>query len=1048
SSDPGPVLRGWGSGAGRAGNHGPSAASWHASPMLRNTAVNPGWPVMYAIIYDKPGWDPELELEYDVMPRDEFGVPAHIPQELSTTIRHTYYIPPQYYPFLQKLGHDTPELKPYMDKLMNGEMTFDDYEELRCAGARGCQRAGAIRGAAVTRAGLAQAGRAGCFDNTLPGDAGLAIAAALDGGQKQGPSVEVGQRPLWPKLPAASQAGSSDWMEGLRFGEGGEMCFPPRGQGAGDEQGTASIDVTDGDVALVSLGSYCGIKLSFRKLGIGSATLPFDWMRTRIEKVIEFLQTDFGTFYDGLDDPIAVPGTNLLAFRGDRLQRRIDRLAELGRTSPTTLFVRALCTTDELSRVDELHAELVQRFGGGGNRVFLLAIVCMQERTRGPVVCSSNPGLLLYCLHPSAHEHEKYGGEPAPFCEPVAWALRRIRRAPAAEEALEFPSAAALLASGGLTRRSMGLDGMNGVASFAAAPAADGGQDAGPAGAPAAAAAPAAASAARGEEEFPAGARVEAEYLGTWYLATVLRTPQATGTGLWEVQCDVDPAGTRTTVLQVRAAPTEGGEAFRPGGAAAARALDSLEAGQSDWMDAIRFDEHGAMACPPEGGIPPSESPGDQPTAADEELSQGGVALVSLGCYCGVKLSFRRLGAGAATLPLDWMRTRIEKVIEFIQTDFGTFYDGLSGPIEVPCTNLLAFRGNGHSFWHDDIRQPETKCKLQRRIDRLFEIGQTSATTLFVRALATTDELSHVDALHAELLRRFGSDGNRMFLLAIVCRQKRTVGPMVRGKDVCRVCLVHMAYISQAPEKSEDELTQMGQEKLQNVIGQADMMKGAAPTTVWCIRSYGRPSVPTVEKARPVASASAARGEMTFDDYEEMFYKFAKPLKIHRPVLPMPYRTAEETPGRFPASDARAARGVPARPPGGSELCRAASPVLAPGSDPSRAGSEIPRTPEIEWEGAWLSFRQRVMGDYMSRLYLREFIGGMGLGLFFAFIYIQAQEQGGRRGREGGREGGRQGGRDGGRDGEGEGEGRGRRRRRRRRRRMTNDNGIMLSGWW
>merc|ERR1712183_1033751 len=53
-----------------------------------------------------------------------------IPPELSTQIRHTYYIPPQYYPFLKKLGDDTPELKPYTDKLMNGEMTYDDYEEM------------------------------------------------------------------------------------------------------------------------------------------------------------------------------------------------------------------------------------------------------------------------------------------------------------------------------------------------------------------------------------------------------------------------------------------------------------------------------------------------------------------------------------------------------------------------------------------------------------------------------------------------------------------------------------------------------------------------------------------------------------------------------------------------------------------------------------------------------------------------------------------------------------------------------------------------------
>eukprot|EP00435_Cladocopium_sp_Y103_P036291 s603_g9.t1 len=102
----------------------------HQSSPRFNVACTPGVPVMFTTIYDKPGYDDYLELEWDEMPRDEFGVPAHIPPELSTTIRHTYYIPPQYFPFLKKLGDDTPELKPWMDKLMNGEMTFDDYEEM------------------------------------------------------------------------------------------------------------------------------------------------------------------------------------------------------------------------------------------------------------------------------------------------------------------------------------------------------------------------------------------------------------------------------------------------------------------------------------------------------------------------------------------------------------------------------------------------------------------------------------------------------------------------------------------------------------------------------------------------------------------------------------------------------------------------------------------------------------------------------------------------------------------------------------------------------
>ncbi|CAJ1367002.1 unnamed protein product [Effrenium voratum] len=117
--------------AGAAANVSPLAAQTrllHQSSPRFNQCVNPGYPVMWTLVYDKPAYDPEMELEYDVMPRDEFGVPAHIPPEISTAIRHTYYIPPQYYPFLKKLGDDTPELKPWMDKLINGEMTFDDYE--------------------------------------------------------------------------------------------------------------------------------------------------------------------------------------------------------------------------------------------------------------------------------------------------------------------------------------------------------------------------------------------------------------------------------------------------------------------------------------------------------------------------------------------------------------------------------------------------------------------------------------------------------------------------------------------------------------------------------------------------------------------------------------------------------------------------------------------------------------------------------------------------------------------------------------------------------
>ncbi|VWU50802.1 conserved protein, unknown function [Hepatocystis sp. ex Piliocolobus tephrosceles] len=89
-----------------------------------------GYPMMFVVTYDNPSWQPFWDNEYDVIPRDEFGVPASIPPEVSTKIKHTYYIPPQFYTFLKKLGDDTEELKPYMIKLIKGEFTYDDYQEM------------------------------------------------------------------------------------------------------------------------------------------------------------------------------------------------------------------------------------------------------------------------------------------------------------------------------------------------------------------------------------------------------------------------------------------------------------------------------------------------------------------------------------------------------------------------------------------------------------------------------------------------------------------------------------------------------------------------------------------------------------------------------------------------------------------------------------------------------------------------------------------------------------------------------------------------------
>lgn len=78
--------------------------------------------------YVPPNYNPATSLDFEVMPRDSYGVPAHIPPDIGAAIQHTYHVPPSYYPFIKKLGDDSPELKPYTDKLIKGQLTFHDFE--------------------------------------------------------------------------------------------------------------------------------------------------------------------------------------------------------------------------------------------------------------------------------------------------------------------------------------------------------------------------------------------------------------------------------------------------------------------------------------------------------------------------------------------------------------------------------------------------------------------------------------------------------------------------------------------------------------------------------------------------------------------------------------------------------------------------------------------------------------------------------------------------------------------------------------------------------
>eukprot|EP00746_Dinoflagellata_sp_MGD_P161514 gnl/MRDRNA2_/MRDRNA2_88695_c0_seq1.p1 gnl/MRDRNA2_/MRDRNA2_88695_c0~~gnl/MRDRNA2_/MRDRNA2_88695_c0_seq1.p1 ORF type:complete len:530 (+),score=76.62 gnl/MRDRNA2_/MRDRNA2_88695_c0_seq1:99-1592(+) len=167
------------------------------------------------------------------------------------------------------------------------------------------------------------------------------------------------------------------------------------------------------------------------------------------------------------------------------------------------------------------------------------------------------------------------------------------------------------------------------------------------------------------------------------------------------------------------------------------------------------------------------------------------VQVVSLGSYCGVKATIRRLGLSEASLPFDWMRTTITGLIHWLKSDFDGFFR-VNRRLQIMMTDsglkMLVFRSQNHSFWHDNIELAADREKLWRRVRRFMSLSDTGGgdsqqrTLLFVRSLAGTQEISLVETLYEVLKDQFGKNGRKVVLLVIIENQAK-VGPILHQRQ-------------------------------------------------------------------------------------------------------------------------------------------------------------------------------------------------------------------------------------------------------------------------
>jgi len=177
---------------------------------------------------------------------------------------------------------------------------------------------------------------------------------------------------------------------------------------------------------IISLGSFCGMKFSIQRLGLGDAHLPFDWIRSTADGVRHFVAEGFRGFFS-IASVHQVTGSHMIVHRSERhsfwhdnvselevrekLRRRVARFLQMSEDSTDLLFLRSVTSTDELRDVEDLYAVLVRRFdrAARARRVLLAVVIDGQPEFRGPIAHAGLPGV-LFLLQPTDVEASSPAG--------------------------------------------------------------------------------------------------------------------------------------------------------------------------------------------------------------------------------------------------------------------------------------------------------------------------------------------------------------------------------------------------------------------------------------------------------------------------------------------------------------------------------------------------------------------------------------------------------------------------------------------------------------
>ena len=184
----------------------------------------------------------------------------------------------------------------------------------------------------------------------------------------------------------------------------------------------------------IGIGGWCGTAFGLKGSNLRSYALPFDWIRSKFEGVIDCLGNNFENF---------LPKTyqkekngKMGAYRGrqfsffhddfennlnaevDKYKRRINRFQELLRSNQRIIFIRTTVTNnylDEINLSNSFHSAMSEFFPDTN---YKLVFIVPEQFTTG-FFCRLDEKTYCYTLNDLSHDNKNLGTEYSPIFKSI-----------------------------------------------------------------------------------------------------------------------------------------------------------------------------------------------------------------------------------------------------------------------------------------------------------------------------------------------------------------------------------------------------------------------------------------------------------------------------------------------------------------------------------------------------------------------------------------------------------------------------------------------------